>query len=183
MDQSKKPNGRETKAQIIERLKEKIAKAKVIIFADYHGLGANQISDLRAKVKEAGGELLIVKNTLLSRALQISSAKWSDQTSNLEGPTAVVFAYEDEVSPVKAVSEIAKSLGLPKFKFGFFGQDLLEKDAVEKLAKIPGLDVLQGKIVGALASPIYGCVSVLQANIRNLVFVLNQVAKRSGTSP
>ena len=175
MDKSKKLNNREIKAEKIKGLVEKIGRSKVCAFADYHGLNANQIANLRSKVKEAGGELLIIKNTLLARALQVSSFQFP--VSSLEGPSAVIFAYQDEITPFKATFEFVKTLGFPKFKFGFFGHDFLEKEMVENLAKIPSLDILQGKVVGALSSPIYGFVSVLQANIRNLVFALDKIAE------
>ena len=174
--QKQEKTNRHLKAEKIKGLAEKIGRSKVCAFADYHGLSANQIADLRSKVKEAGGELLIAKNTLLARALQVSNFKF--QISNLSGPTAAILAYQDEVIPFKATFEFVKTLGFPKFKFGFFGHDFLEKDKIENLAKIPSLDVLQAKVVGALSSPIYGFVSVLQANIRNLVWVLDQKAKK-----
>ena len=97
---------------------------------------------------------------------------------DLEGPTAAVFAYDDEISPVKVIAQSAIILSLPKFKFGFFGKDKLDVSALEELAKIPSKDQLQAKFVGVLSSPIYGIVSVLSANIRNLLSVLDQVAKR-----
>ncbi|KKR85106.1 MAG: 50S ribosomal protein L10, partial [Candidatus Woesebacteria bacterium GW2011_GWB1_41_10] len=68
----------------------------------------------------------------------------------------------------------------PKFKFGFFGKDFLDLDAVENLAKILPKEVLQAKIVGSLYSPLYGIVEVLSANIRNLVYVLDQKTKMAG---
>jgi large subunit ribosomal protein L10 len=167
---------RQLKKVKVDELVEKIQKSKTIAFANYHGLTAQQLSQLRDKIKEAGGELLVSKNTLLSRALTTNQLPvTSDQ---LAGPTASLFAYSDEISPIKAVAESAKTLGVPKFKFGFFGKELLDATALEALAKIPSREILQSKVVGAIVSPIYGIVSVLQANIRNLVSVLDQKAKK-----
>ncbi len=170
----------EIKKEKVQDLSKKIGDAKSIVFADYHGLNANQIAQLRDKVKEAGGELVIIKNTLLARALQVSSFKF--QVSKLEGPTAIVFAYSDELAPLKELAQSNKTFNFPKFKFGFLGRDLLEVDDLENLAKIPSLEVLYLKIVGGLASPLYGMVSVLQANIRNLVSVLDQASKKTASS-
>ena len=72
MKKQKTITAREIKTETIKSLSEKIAKAKTIVFSDYHGLTANQISQLRNKIKNAGGELLVAKNTLISRALRIS---------------------------------------------------------------------------------------------------------------
>lgn len=175
MKQQTQFKAREIKKETVKELAEKIARAKTLIFCDYHGLTVNQFADLRHKVKNAGGEIIVTKNTLLSRALSINHLPLT--INQLAGPTAIVFAYSDEITPLKVLADSAREKGLPKFKFGFFGKDLLDGQAIVELSQIPGRDVLHAKIVGALASPIYGFVSVLQANIRNLVSILDQVSK------
>lgn len=170
-------SAREIKQSTIQSLAEKIAKAKTLAFADYRGLTVNQISQLRNKVKEVGGEVLVTKNTLIKRALKLNNYPEINE-EELAGPTAAIFAYEDEVSPIRTVAESAKTLGVPKFKFGFFQKDLLSNSSLDALAKIPSRNQLQANLVGALSSPIYGIVSVLQANIQNLVSVLDQLSKK-----
>lgn len=175
MDKVKKSN-LDVKKEKVAEIAKKVEKAKTVVFANYHGLSASQIGDLREKIKEEGGELIVAKNTLISRALTINHLPVTND--QLAGPTATLLAYEDEIAPVKAAAETEKTLGVPKFKFGFFGRDFLDLDAVENLAKILPKEVLQAKVVGSLSSPIYGIVGVLSANIRSLVFVLSQVASR-----
>ena len=172
-----KKSSKTKRVESAKDLAKKVKRAKTLIFANYHGLTVNQIADLRGKIKSAGGELLVAKNTLLSRALSINHLPAT--SDKLAGPTAAIFAYEDEVAPIKETATLGKTLGSPKFKFGFFNGKLLEALDIENLARIPTRDVLQAKVVGALASPIYGVVSVLQANLRNLVSVLDQAAKKS----
>jgi len=172
-----KIKNKDIKKEKIKSLAQKIADSKSIIFTDYHGLSANQIAQLRNKIKEAGGELLVIKNTLLTKALLNSGFRI--QTSDLAGPTATLLSYEDEVTPLKEIAKVATIHNLPKFKFGFLGKDLLDTLSVDNLSKIPNRDELETKVVGALVSPIYGVVSVLSANIRNLVSVLNQASKQS----
>lgn len=172
-----KKSSKTKRVESAKSLTEKIKRAKTLIFANYHGLTVNQIADLRAKIKNAGGELLVAKNTLLSRALSINHLPFT--IDKLTGPTAAIFAYEDEVTPIKETAALGKTLGSPKFKFGFLNGKLLEASDIENLASIPNRDVLQAKVVGILSSPIYGVVSVLQANIRGLVSVLDQKAKQS----
>ena len=184
MDKVKKTNLELKKEKVLE-IAKKIAKAKTIVFANYHGLSASQITELREKIKEAGGELIVAKNTLIKRALAHSdyrlptTAVDSSQSTvdGLAGPTATLLAYEDEIAPIKKAAETATILGVPKFKFGFFGKDFLDLDAVENLAKILPKEVLQVKMVGSLYSPLSGIVGVLSANIRNLISVLSQKAK------
>src|SRR3990167_962845 len=177
MDKVKKTNLQLKKEKVAE-IAEKLEKAKTVVFADYHGLSASQIATLRENIKEVGGELIVAKNTLISRALTICPLPAT--TDQLAGPTATLLSYKDEISAVKKAAYTAKTLGVPKFKFGFFGHDFLDLNAVENLAKILPKEDLQTKIVGSLSSPIYGIVGVLSANIRNLVYVLNQKAKMAG---
>ena len=177
MDKVKKTNLELKKEKVLE-IAKKVGKAKTIVFANYHGLSASQISVLREKIKETGGELIVAKNTLISRALSINHLPVT--ADKLAGPTATLLAYEDEIAPIKKAAETATILGVPKFKFGFFGKDFLDLDAVENLAKILPKEVLQAKIVGSLYSPLYGIVGVLSANIRNLISVLSKKAKMAG---
>ena len=175
-------NAREIKEEKVASLTERLARAKTITFADYRGLTANQIAQLRAKIKDAGGEMLVEKNTLIRLTLKATKHKISkeDEEKLLTGPTATIVAYNDEIAPIKEIAESNKALGLPVFKFGFFGQDYLDTQSVEKLSKIPGRDVLQAKVVGALNSPIYGIVTTLGGNLRNLVYALNQIKEKKG---
>ncbi|OGD93000.1 50S ribosomal protein L10 [Candidatus Curtissbacteria bacterium RIFCSPHIGHO2_01_FULL_41_44] len=170
---------KELKIENLRSLSEKIAKAKSLVFCDYRGLTAVQITSLRNKVKEAGGQLIVAKNTLIARALQSTIYQLPTTNYQLSGPTAILFANQDEIAPLKIIADFIKLQNLPKFKFGFFGKDFLDAQSVEAFSKIPPRDVLRAKFVGSLVSPIYGIVSVLGANIRNLVYVLDQAAKRA----
>lgn len=166
-------NARQLKKEEIEKISEKIARAKTIVFSDYQGISANQMTGLRRKVKEAGGEFLITKNSLLKIAL--TKNQFEISPDQLDGATATLFSFEDELAPLKQIAESVKTSQLPKYKFGFFGRDALDTVMIETLSKIPGREVLQAKVVGSLASPLYGIVGVLSANIRNLVYALNEI--------
>lgn len=176
MDKQKPQTSKEKKVESVEDLSQKVADAKTLAFTDYRGLTVNQAVELRNKIREVGGEMIIAKNTLIKRALLKN--KFQIENSKFTGPTAAVFAYEDEIAPIKSIAESIKEFGLPKFKFGFFGKDPLDENGLENLASIPPKEVLQGKVVGALSSPLYGVVSVLSANIRNLINILDQQAKK-----
>lgn len=152
----------------VNLLKTKISQAKSIVFADASGLNVNLQRELRQAVKLAGGELIVVKNTLLKLAL--------DQAV-LPGPTLTLFAYDDEIAPLKALAEFAKSHDLPKIKAGFLAKDPLTKEQVETLANLPTKIELLSKMVGSLQAPVFGLVNVLQGNLRKLVYVLKAVSE------
>ncbi len=175
MDKHKK-SALDIKKETVVTLSEKISRAKTIAFTKYHGLTVNQLGELRQKIKGAGGEFLVAKNSLMKRALLSNKLPATDE--EFTGPIAVVFSYEDEIAPIKAVADTKKTLSVPQFSFGFFGRQSLDTAGLENLASIPGREILQGKVVGTLAGPLYGIVNVLQANIRNLAIVVSEIAKQ-----
>ena len=153
----------------VNLLKTKLKDAKSIVFADASGLSVNLQRELRQKVKLAGGELIVVKNTLLQLALGAGEL--------LPGPTITLLAYEDEIAPIKALAELARTHELPKIKAGFLAKEPLTKDQVETLANLPTKIELIAKVIGSLQSPLSGLVNVLGGNIRKLVYVLREVSE------
>jgi large subunit ribosomal protein L10 len=154
----------------LEDLNKKKSQSKSVVFAHYQGLNVNQINELRAKVKQAGGELVVSKNTLLRLAFDKC-----DLNQELTGPTITVFAYEDEIAPLKVVADFSKENKLPTFTAGYFDSKVMAVDEVVKLSKLPGKLELQAKVVSSIAAPLSGIVNVLQGNLRNLVYTLKTI--------
>lgn len=169
------------KVQIVQDLTEKLKRAKSVILTDYSDLSVPQQQKLRSKLQEAGAEFTVVKNTLLKLALQNLEFRTKDSSGmkNLEfsGPTATLFAYEDEIAPIKALVEFAQEFELPKIKIGFFEGKTIEKEEILELAKIPGKSELLAKLVYTINSPISSLVNVLSSDIRNLVWILSSLKK------
>ena len=159
----------------VQNLTQKLKDAKTLVLADYQGLSVEQINDLREKTKQAGGELEVVKNRLLKIAAKQAKIPVDDQA--LSGPTAIVWAWEDVLEPLKVMAKFNKEFGLPKVKSGIFEGEMISAEKVEQLAKIPGRNELEGKLVGVLSSPTYGLVNALQWNLKKLVYVLNSKVK------
>ena len=95
--------------------------------------------------------------------------------SNLQGPSLLLLAYEDEIAPIKALAEFAKVNELPKIKLGFMAKDPLTADQVNQLANLPTKVELLAKTVWSLKSPLNGIVNVLIGNLRNLVYVIKAI--------
>ncbi|MBI2085982.1 50S ribosomal protein L10 [Candidatus Daviesbacteria bacterium] len=165
------------KEEAVVKLSEKLGKAKAIVFADYKGMSMKQLSDLRNSLRDVNGEFSITKNTLLSRALPTTNYQLPTE---LEGPTATLFAYDDEISPIKILVKALKDASLGKIKSGFLGTIALEESKVLQLATLPTKDELRGKTVGVLVAPLQGIISVLQGNLRNLVYTLSEIHKAKG---
>ena len=172
------PKTRSVKVQIVKDLTDKLAKAKSVVFADYKGLTMKQLSDLRNKLREQNAEFTITKNTLLSRALPASNFQLP--TSSLEGPTAALLSYDDEISPIKLLVKTIKDTGIGRVKTGLLGKDLLDEATILKLASLPSRDELRAKTVGVLVAPLQGIVGVLMGNLRNLAYALDQIRIQKG---
>ncbi len=159
---------RQQKEEQVTKITDKLSRARAIVFTDYKGLDMKQLSGLRDKLREQNAEFTITKNTLLKRALPASS---------LQGPTATLFAYDDEISPIKILVKTLKDIGLGKVKTGFLGDLALDEAKILQLATLPTKDELRGQTVGVLVAPLQGILSVLQGNLRNLVYALSEMSK------
>jgi len=171
---------KEKKQELVAKLKEKLANCQAVFFADYRGLSVSQISELREKLKEVDAQILVAKNTLIKRALQETSHLPSmTATFELEGPTAAIFAQDDQVAPTKIIAQFAKIHGSPSLKSGFLGKDHLNGQEVEILALLPPRDILLSQTVGQVSAPLYGLVYTLQANLQNLIYILKSKSQNS----
>ncbi len=171
----KMPKTRLQKEEAVVLLTDKLNRAKAVVFTDYKGMTMKQLSDLRNKLREVNGEFTIAKNTLLKRA---------NPDLNLEGPTAALLAYDDEISPIKILVKALKDANIGKVKSGFLGNIALDEAKIIQLSTLPTKDELRGQTVSVLVAPLRGIVSVLQGNLRNLVYALNQIKKnRSSFAP
>jgi large subunit ribosomal protein L10 len=162
-------------------LTERAKKAKTIVLVDYRGLTVPQINTLRTSIKNVGGEITVAKNTLMKIALKNAEVKIETlELLDLQGPTATIFAYDDEIGPIKAIFEFAKINSIPVFKSGLMADKLLTKDELETLAKLPTREQLFAKVVGLLASPTYRLVNVLKGNQTKLVYILKAQVNKGG---
>lgn len=156
-----------------EIIAQKFAKAKSIILTGYAGLSVKQQTKLRAVLRSAGGEFLVAKNTLVARILQKEELNQS-----LKGQTGILFAYEDEVKPLKELVKFSEVENLPEIRAGLVEGKIFTHDEVIALSKIPGKEELISKMLGSLKAPGNNLVSVLKASMRDLVYVLSAIATK-----
>ena len=172
------PKTRQQKEEAVVKLKEKLGRATALVFADYKGLTMSQLSNLRGKLKDQQAEFTITKNTLLERAIPDSNLQLPP--SGFDGPTATLLAYDDQISPIKTLVKAFKDYTIGKVKFGFLGKEALDEAKIIQLSTLPTKDELRAKMVGVLVTPLQGIVSVLQGNLRNLVYALSEIQKAKG---
>lgn len=166
------PNVRNTK-QLTE-LQDKVAKAKSATIVEYSGTTVNDQTELRRKLREAGGELVVTKNTLINLGL----GKKEEFKEALQGMNALVLFYDDEVGAVKALFEFHKDKEKLEIKAGLLDGKVLDKAGIEALSKIPGKKELISMMIASLNSPASGLVNVLKAPTRDLVYVLEAIKEK-----
>ena len=169
---------REEKAQIIDGLQEVFSECSVGILTDYRGLSTAEITDLRRTLRRSDIKYRVVKNTLARFAAE--RADKNDLATLFDGPVAIVFGYGDIAEPARILTDYIRTAKAElSIKGGFLGDRLLTSENVETLATLPSEEVLLGRVlagmqspivtlVGALISPLRGVMSVLQARRQQL---------------
>lgn len=165
----------ELKQPVVQEIKGKLEASKGAVLTDYRGLNVGEVTELRNKLREAGVEYKVVKNTLARIAANEIGIEGLD--GYLEGPTAIAYGIEDAVAPAKILSEFAKAHKNLEIKAGILEGKVIDLAGVKALADLPSREVLLAKLLGSMQSPLYGMANVLQGNLRNLVYVLDAVRK------
>jgi len=157
----------EAKQAVVNEIKEKLDKAVSIVLVDSRGLTVAEDTDLRKQLREAGVDYKVYKNTMINFA--IKDTQFEGLHEFLEGPTAVVFSYDEATkgaSIIKKVSETAKNL---EFKAGVVEGIVYDADGIKAIADIPSREVLLSKLLGSFKSP-----------ISSFARVISQVAEKKG---
>ena len=169
---------RTEKAQAISELNEGIGNATNAFLMSFKGITVPQVTELRRQVRETGSEYLVVKNTLALIAVKDSPlVALKDQFS---GETAVAFNKTDAVLLAKALTKFAKDVPTVTFKGAMLNGQIVPATQIQAIAALPSRDELLSKLLYLMQHPIRGLAIVLNANIRNLAVVLDQVAKQRG---
>ncbi len=164
--------------QIVEKLGDKVKRAKSILLADYRGLNAENVGQLRAQIRENKGEVVIAKNTLLKIALKEANIDISQLGDSLKGPTTAILSYEDAVSPIKTVVEFAKKFELPKVKAALIEGIYAGTDKIEEISNIPSKEILISRFIGSIKSPLSGLTNTLGGVQRKFVYAVNAIKNK-----
>ena len=105
---------KEKKAELIEHYKDLVVRSQAIFLTEYRGLTMSELEELRRKIREAGGEFHVVKNTLSKLAFEAEGLPMSE--GHFEGPTAIGFVFQDAPSIAKIMANFAKGNELLKIK-------------------------------------------------------------------
>ena len=170
------PLSRQQKEEMVASYREGLATAPHAFLLFYKGITVPQVTALRSKVRDSGGEYLVVKNTLALRAIEGGPL---DQLKELfEGPVAVVFSQTDAVGLAKALSQAAKEIPVLELRGGVVDGQVVQANQVSDIANLPSREELIAKLLFLLQSPITRLARVLAAVPQQLVIVLDQVRQQ-----
>lgn len=160
----------------VQALQARLSEAKNLFFTNYAGLTVAEITKLRGQLRKDGSTYSVVKNTLFSIAAGEELARLVRE--HLAGPTGVVFAGDDPVAPAKALKAFSDETKQIEIKAAFIDGELVGPAQVQVLAALPPKLELIAKMIGSLASPLRGLVTVLSGNQSGLVRVLDAVREK-----
>lgn len=163
----------------VARLKETFEKSVSLVLADYRGLTANEMVELREKFTKEGLEYRVVKDTLAKIAAD--EAGLEGLSEMFTGPVGIAFGFEDPAVAFKLSDQCRKTFA-PNYelKGGLFEGIVVQENEVAKYAKLPSREELLAKLALLLSSPMRALAFMLQAKIRELAIVLNEVRNNRG---
>ena len=159
----------------VEDLAQKLQSAKSAALFQYQGLDADGVYQLRSKIREKGGTMEVAKNSLITRALEKIGITLPEE---LTGPTAITFANDDEIAPLKEVETVNKDKEFISFKYGLYEKKLLLSAELKKFLSLPSKSVLFSQLVGDLLNPLQRLVHSFRYNQTKLALVLKAVGEK-----
>lgn len=159
---------KEEKTKMIEQYENWLAKSQAVFMLEYSKMGMKAVDDVRAKARQAGGEMHVVKNTLFSIVLEKNGI---DAKKYLEQTTLIGFAFNDAPALAKVVNDAAKT-DFFKVKGGLLGKSPLSTADVKALADMPPLPVIRAQLLGVLSAPASKLVRTINEPARGLAAVV-----------
>ena len=153
------------KQELVAIATGKLQESASVVVVDYLGLTVAEVTELRKQLREAGVEMQVLKNSVISRAAIAAGLEGMDAI--FKGPTAVAFSSEDVVAPAKIIAEFAKTAAKLEIKGGVIEGKVSTKEEIEALAKLPNREGMLSMLL-----------SVLQAPIRNFALAVKAVSEK-----
>jgi len=164
---------------MVNEFVEKIRRSKGFVVTTYMRLDAQQMTELRRRLKKEGAELKVIKNTLFARALQQLGYD-GELVQRLRGPLAVVFGYDDPVSAPKLVHNLRKDYEVLSLLWGIIEGRLYEAQQLETIATLPSKEELLAEAVGHILAPLYNFVGLINAVLWEFTAILEAVIEKQG---
>ena len=169
------------KYEIVDGLVERFKKASGLYFVDFLGMTVDDAIEMRRMMKEKDIDYQVAKNTLIKIAIEkVGGIDVPDE--KFTGPTAVVFGYDDPVAPSRIIKDRFDKKGLPKLKAAWIESQYYDDSKLKELASLPTKNDVMASIVGSLHAPITGIVGSINAVMRDVASLVEEVAKKQNES-
>ena len=168
------------KEQLVEEIKNRFNDSGAVLLADYRGLSVKELEQLRVKLREAGAELTVYKNSLTEIAMR--ELALPSMTEYLSGPTAFVFGGEAPVAPAKVLTQFAKEHKALELKGGLVENQVVDAASVKAIATLPSREELIAKLLGTMLNPIVGFARVLNGPTEAFARTVQAVADQKAAA-
>ena len=165
---------RTEKEKQVDEIEERLLRSKAAIFSDFCGLKVKNMEELRGRLRDAGVEYKVFKNTLIRKAFE--GKQGLDEF--LRNPTALAFGYKDPAVPAKILSVYAKENPALKIKGGVVEGKIMNTAQISALAELPPREVLLTKVVMGIQSPLRSFMNVMNGPTVKLVMVLKAIGEK-----
>lgn len=140
------------KVTFVEQLGEVFASTPHVVLASFSGLTVNQATELRGKVRDAGGSYRVIKNRLAKRAA--AGTPVEELAASFEGPCALIWHADDPIVIAKTLSDYAKANPQIELKAALIdAKEMLDAEGVKQLATMPGLPELRAQLLSLIQTP------------------------------
>ena len=150
----------EQKALVVDEIKNKFENAKSVVVFDPRGLKVSEVTELRRALRDSGSDYKVYKNTMIRFAAK--GTAFEALEPNLEGPTALAVSKEDATAPARILAEFAKKADKLEIKGGVVEDTYYDAKGMQVIATIPSREVLLGKLLGSMQSPITNFARVIK---------------------
>ena len=168
---------RDEKTEVISEVKELLESSTAVYLTDYSGINVEDISDLRSQFRKEGVRYKVFKNNLFKRALD-ESGKFEKLADHLTGMTGFAFTSTNPVAPAKIINKYFDEKEKLSLKACYIEGEYYDSSHLKTLATLPSKNELIAGIMGSLDSPVSGIVGAINAVIRDLANVIDQISKR-----
>lgn len=168
------------KKKVVSELHEKFLKAKLLIVSDYKGLTVESLNELRRKLRSAGCDFQVAKNTLLRRASK--GTEIAVIQDDFKGPNAITLSFDDPVAPAKVLTQFAKENQKLEIRIGVMAGKMIDLNGIKALANLPSREILLGQLLSVMSAVPTSFVRVLSAVPSGLLNVLEALKAKKETA-
>ncbi len=167
---------KERKLEIVAQYTQWMDKSQAVFVIDYIHMDMKIVNSLRVKMREIGGEVHVVKNTLFKLVLDKAGAAHPE--AFMEGSSLVCFAVNDPPAMAKILNEVTRNSEVFKIKGGYLGRQKISAEEVKALADLPPLATLRARLMGTLLAPATRLVRTLAEPARSVAAVLKSFSEK-----